>query len=64
MNKPGDIVQTFGNPVDSKCPTGQAKLIEKLNEHGKSLENWKVEYVDDLEHFYTCLIKKTNGESK
>ena len=64
MNKPNDIVQTFGNPIKCVCPIGQAKLIEKLSDHTPLLENWKVEYLDTPDHFYTCLIKKTNGESK
>lgn len=105
MNKPNDIVQTFGNPIKCVCPIGQAKLIEKLSDHtpfppetiknytkrkmvgaianellkyphlfketqserpfdNTKLENWKVEYLDTPDHFYTCLIKKTNGESK
>ena len=57
MNKPGDIVMIFGNPAKLEHPVGQAKLIEKKSD-SKSLENWIVEYLDDPEHTYTCLIKK------
>ena len=59
--KPGDIVQTFGNPVKCEHPIGQAKLIKKLSDHNNLLENWQVEYLDNEGHFYNCLIKKTNG---
>ena len=62
--KPGDIVQTFGNPVKCETPIGMARLIRKLNEQGTLLENWQVEYLNDEGHYYNCLIKKTDGENK
>jgi hypothetical protein len=62
--KEGDIVMLFGNPITNTHPIGQAKLVTKLSDYGKSLENWKVEYLDDEGHFYNCLIKKEDGESK
>ena len=62
---PGDIVQTFGNPVKCETPIGQARLIKKIGDVSKILENWQVEYLDDEGHYYNCLIKiPENGESK
>jgi hypothetical protein len=62
---PGDIVQTFGDPVRLKTPMGQARLIKKLGDINKNIENWQVEYLDDEGHFYNCLIKiPENGEKQ
>jgi hypothetical protein len=61
--KEGDVRMIFGNPMDIKCPLGQAKLIKKLGDYGKVFENWLVEYLDDPNHHYNALIKKTDGES-
>ena len=36
---PGDIVQTFGDPVRLKTPMGQARLIKKLGDINKNIEN-------------------------
>ena len=63
MNKPGDIIMAFGNPITLEVPIGQVRLIKKLTETEK-LEQWSVEYLDDEGHFYNTLIKKTNGEDK
>lgn len=58
MNKPGDIVQTFGNPVTSQTPLGQVRLIKKLSYEGDiGLENWQVEYLDDEGYIYNFMIK-------
>jgi hypothetical protein len=54
---PGDIIQTFGNPVKLEYPIGQAKLIEKKKTF-TSFEWWVVEYLDEPDHQYTILIKK------
>jgi len=61
--KPGDIVQTFGNPLKCEFPIGQARLVKRIDEVDHPiLENWQVEYLDDEGHYYNCLIKKPNGK--
>jgi hypothetical protein len=62
MNKPGDIQMIFGNPAKCTHPIDQAKLIKKISET-ENLEQWEVEYLNDPEHHYNALIKKTNGEN-
>lgn len=61
MNKPGAIVQTFGNPMYSEIPLGQVRLIcpvEDGSNHCKDLEHWWVEYLSDPGMEYKVLIKK------
>ena len=60
--KPGDIIQTFGNPIKLEHPIGQAKLIKKLSDHDE-LERWEVEYLDHEGYTYNIFIKK-NGTHK
>jgi len=59
--KKDDIVTIFGDPVHLKYPIDQAKLIKKLSDHGV-LEQWTVEYLNDLGHKYTVTIKKQNED--
>lgn len=60
--KPGDIVQTFGNPLKLEHPIGQARLIKLVSVHDE-LERWEVEYLDHEGHIYDTFIKK-NGTCK
>jgi hypothetical protein len=65
MNRPGDIVQTFGNPTKCETPLGMTRLVKRIDDDNHpTLENWQVEYLDDEGHFYNCLIKRTNGEKQ
>ena len=62
--KPGDIVNTFGNPLECQYPLGQARLIKPINIQD-SIELWLVEYLDDEGHYYERFIKNMgvkNGE--
>lgn len=60
--KPGDIIQTFGDPITLRFPMGQAKLIRRLSDHDE-LERWEVEYLDHEGYTYNVFIKK-NGTHK
>jgi hypothetical protein len=62
--KEGDIVMIFGNPAKCTHPIGQAKLIEKAGDINGRFEDWWVEYLDQPDHKYVALIRKTNGENK
>ena len=55
--KPGDIIQTFGNPIKLEHPIGQARLIKRLSDHDE-LERWEVEYLDHEGYTYNVFIKK------
>lgn len=57
MNKIGDIVMVFGNPITLQCPVGQAKLI-LLQKDMEVVQEWKVQYLDDESNEYNVLIKK------
>ena len=59
---PGQIVATYGDPINKKTSLGIARLIKKLNNHGKVLENWQVEFLDDEGHYRNCLIRKPDSE--
>jgi len=56
--KPGDIIFYYGNPNNSNEKGEQARLVEKLKDHGK-FEEWTVEFIDQPDHYYNVLIKKT-----
>jgi hypothetical protein len=58
----GQVVATYGDPVHQKTSLGVARLIKKLGDQGKVLENWQVEYLDDEGHYRNCLIKKPESE--
>jgi len=62
--KEGDIVMVFGNPAKCTHPIDQAKLIKKIGDSNEIFEQWLVEYLNDPDHHYNALIKKTDGESK
>jgi len=66
MNKPGDIVMVFGNPIKKEHPIDQAKLIEKKQDLPNNKEQWWVEYLNDPDHQYLAIIEKEkdNGEDK
>jgi len=64
MNKPGDIVMVFGNPIKLENPIGQAKLVLLLSTHPTNLEYWEVEYLDSPDYRYQALIKKDNDNGE
>jgi len=57
MNKPGDFVMIYGNPVTGKYPIDRARLIEKISDQ-PLLEQWLIEYLNDGSRKYIALIKK------
>jgi len=59
MNKPGDFVIVYDNPITSKDPIDRARLIEKISDQGM-LEYWLVEYTNDLNRKYPVLIRKSD----
>lgn len=64
MNKPGDIVQGFGDPINCEAPLGQV-ILHKFIKDSERLELWLVEYTDQPEHFYELFIKKQeDGKNK
>jgi hypothetical protein len=63
MNKPGDFVVVYGNPITSKDPIDRARLIEKISDQGV-LEYWLVEYTNDLNRKYPVLIHKADEPIK
>lgn len=60
MNKSGDIVMGFGNPVKLEIPLGQVRLNTFIKET-KQLELWLVEYLDQPEQLYELWINKSDG---
>lgn len=58
MNKSGDVVMIFGNPVKLESPIDEAKLIEKKSDLPGNLEEWWIEYPNDPGRQYVALIKK------
>ena len=65
--KPGDIIQTFADPLRCKNPLGQVRLVRCLQER-PVLDLWIVEPLDQEGHYYERFIKRIgdngNGENK
>ena len=64
MNKPGNVLMIFEDPMQLKGPKGQARLHQFVRDNGPMLEEWLVEYLDQEEQLYTAQIRKEEVDGK
>ena len=62
MNKPGDIVMIYADPLYLQHPIGQARLKMFLRDVNQLVEEWEVEYLDDEGMFYNAHIRREEIE--
>ena len=63
MNKIGDFRTIYGNPIKCINPIDQAKLVRKISDT-QFLEQWEVEYTNELGRLYVALVKKDDETTK
>jgi len=61
--KAGDEVLVFGNPIKCTDPLGKAKLVKPTGNKTISLEEWYIEFSNELGQIRKALIKKNNGKN-
>ena len=59
--KTGDIVFFYPNPVTCEGKGEQCRLVKKIANHSKLLEEWTVEFINQPERFYNVLLRKNEN---